>query len=219
MEDRWLSVDEIAAYLGIKRDTVYKWIGDKNMPAHRVGRLWKFRKEEVDEWVKAGGAALNPTEKGNQDSEMISQRWIECEQEKAKPKIYAVDLFCGVGGLTNGLEKAGIDVRLGVDIDPACEFPFTANNKAKFLLKSIEKLGADDLTEYFPEKGIRLLAGCAPCQTFSTYNQKANPTDKRWWLLDEFSRLVHSINPELVTMENVPKLQKQIVFKNFVARP
>ena len=56
MEDRWLSVDEIAAYLGIKRDTVYKWIGDKQMPAHRMGRLWKFRKEEVDEWVKSGGA-------------------------------------------------------------------------------------------------------------------------------------------------------------------
>ena len=56
VEDRWLSVDEIAAYLGIKRDTVYKWIADKQMPAHRVGRLWKFRKEEVDEWVKSGGA-------------------------------------------------------------------------------------------------------------------------------------------------------------------
>ena len=59
MEDRWLSVDEIAAYLGIKRDTVYKWISDKKMPAHRVGRLWKFRKEENDEWVKAGVAADN----------------------------------------------------------------------------------------------------------------------------------------------------------------
>jgi len=57
MEDRWLSVDEIATYLGIKRDTVYKWIGDKKMPAHRVGRLWKFRREEVDEWVVAGRAA------------------------------------------------------------------------------------------------------------------------------------------------------------------
>jgi excisionase family DNA binding protein len=56
MEDRWLSVDEIAAYLGIKRDTVYKWIAEKQMPAHRLGRLWKFRKEDVDEWVKAGGA-------------------------------------------------------------------------------------------------------------------------------------------------------------------
>jgi len=57
MEDRWLSVDEIAAYLGIKRDTVYKWISEKQMPAHRMGRLWKFRKEEVDEWVKTGGTA------------------------------------------------------------------------------------------------------------------------------------------------------------------
>ena len=56
MEDRWLSVDEIAAYLGIKRDTVYKWIGEKQMPAHRMGRLWKFRKEEVDEWVISGRA-------------------------------------------------------------------------------------------------------------------------------------------------------------------
>ena len=56
MEDRWFSVDEIAAYLGIKRDTVYKWIAEKQMPAHRMGRLWKFRKEEVDEWVRSGGA-------------------------------------------------------------------------------------------------------------------------------------------------------------------
>ena len=56
MEDRWLSVDEIAAYLGIKRDTVYRWIAEKRMPAHRMGRLWKLRREEVDEWVRAGGA-------------------------------------------------------------------------------------------------------------------------------------------------------------------
>ena len=57
MEDRWLSVEEIASYLGIKRDTVYRWINEKQMPAHRMGRLWKFRKEEVDDWVKSGGAA------------------------------------------------------------------------------------------------------------------------------------------------------------------
>ena len=56
VEDRWLSVDEIALYLGIKRDTVYKWIDRKNMPAHKVGRLWKFRKDEVDQWVRGGGS-------------------------------------------------------------------------------------------------------------------------------------------------------------------
>ena len=58
MEERWLSVDEIAAYLGIKRDTVYKWIAEKNLPAHRIGRLWKFRVEEVDKWVRQGKAGV-----------------------------------------------------------------------------------------------------------------------------------------------------------------
>jgi excisionase family DNA binding protein len=53
-DDRWFSVDEIAGYLGVKRDTVYKWIERRKMPAHKVGRLWKFRKEEVDLWVRTG---------------------------------------------------------------------------------------------------------------------------------------------------------------------
>ena len=56
IEDRWLSVDEIGKYLGVSSDTVYRWI-DKGMPAHRLGRLWKFKKDQVDEWVKAGSAA------------------------------------------------------------------------------------------------------------------------------------------------------------------
>lgn len=56
VEDRWLSVDEIAEYLGIKRDTVYKWIAEKGMPAHKIGRLWKFKKDEVDGWVRDGKA-------------------------------------------------------------------------------------------------------------------------------------------------------------------
>ncbi len=49
--DRWLSVDDVAAYLGVKRDTVYKWINRRDLPAHKVGRLWKFRKHEIDDWV------------------------------------------------------------------------------------------------------------------------------------------------------------------------
>lgn len=135
---------------------------------------------------------------------------------RAKRKVYAVDLFCGAGGLTCGLERAGIDVRLGVDIDPACEYPFSANNAAKFLLKSVEKLEVEDLERVFHKIGIRLLAGCAPCQTFSTYNRKATPDDKRWWLLLHFARLVQEISPELVTMENVPRLQDRGVFEEFL---
>ena len=52
MSDRWLSDAKIRTYLGIKRDTVYKWISKKELPAHRVGKLWKFKVSEVDEWVK-----------------------------------------------------------------------------------------------------------------------------------------------------------------------
>ena len=57
MKERWLSVREIAAHLGVNRDTIYKWIERKKMPAHKVGRLWKFLGSEVDQWVKQGKAA------------------------------------------------------------------------------------------------------------------------------------------------------------------
>jgi len=53
----WLSADEIAAHLGVTKDTVYAWIADRGMPAHKVGRLWKFQIDEIDEWVRRGGAA------------------------------------------------------------------------------------------------------------------------------------------------------------------
>lgn len=59
MEDRWLSVDEICRYLGVSKDTVYRWIDRFGMPAHRMGRLWKFKKNQVDAWIEAGGATAD----------------------------------------------------------------------------------------------------------------------------------------------------------------
>lgn len=55
-EDRWLSISEICEYLGVSNDTVYKWISKHSLPAHRMGRLWKFKKSQVDAWVEVGGA-------------------------------------------------------------------------------------------------------------------------------------------------------------------
>ena len=52
----WVSVCQIAEHLGVKRDSIYRWIDRKDLPAHRVGRLWKFKVSEVDGWVRAGGA-------------------------------------------------------------------------------------------------------------------------------------------------------------------
>ena len=55
MEHRWLSVEELAAYLGVSKDTVYTWISEKDLPALKVGRLWKAKQSEVDEWVRSRG--------------------------------------------------------------------------------------------------------------------------------------------------------------------
>lgn len=133
-------------------------------------------------------------------------------------KLKAVDLFCGAGGLTRGLENAGIDVAFGVDLDPACEFPYEANNRATFVLKAVEDLSPSDFTDAFKGAEFTLLAGCAPCQPFSTYSQGwSSPEDARWNLLGRFGDLVKQTQPDLVTMENVPRLEKQDVFKDFVS--
>jgi DNA (cytosine-5)-methyltransferase 1 len=135
-------------------------------------------------------------------------------------KVAAVDLFCGVGGLTHGLGRSGIEVRAGIDIDPTCRYPFEANNSAIFLERDVSTLSASDLEPCFVDCDLTLLAGCAPCQPFSTYSQ----TDRRrsgklsWQLVLEFGRLVQEIEPDLITMENVSQLASHSVFKDFVAQ-
>lgn len=63
MESRWLSVENIAQYLGVVEDTVYRWIEHKGLPAHRVGKLWKSKTEEIDEWIKSGKAEMKVVRK------------------------------------------------------------------------------------------------------------------------------------------------------------
>lgn len=53
-QERWISVIEIAEHLGISKDTIHKWIKNKSIPSHRIGKLWKFKASEVDEWVRSG---------------------------------------------------------------------------------------------------------------------------------------------------------------------
>jgi DNA (cytosine-5)-methyltransferase 1 len=131
--------------------------------------------------------------------------------------IEAVDLFCGVGGLTFGLSQANIDVLAGVDIDPASHYPFEANNDATFIQKSVEDIHGRKLRAMYSSGAIRLLAGCAPCQPFSSYSQGARgKNDNQWNLLSDFGRIVDESKPDLVTMENVPALIHHPVFEQFV---
>lgn len=132
--------------------------------------------------------------------------------------VSAIDLFCGVGGLTHGLVKGGIDVIAGFDVDPACRFSYEANNAAKFFEQDVATLQVSDVDRLFKKNTTRLLTGCAPCQPFSTYSRSGRNRhyDSQWPLLLNFGRLVKSIRPELVAMENVPQLLDHEVFEDFV---
>jgi DNA (cytosine-5)-methyltransferase 1 len=139
---------------------------------------------------------------------------------KKKPaQVSAVDLFCGAGGLTRGLIDAGIKVVVGYDIDEACRYAYDHNNPpAKFQNKSITELKGDELANHYPEGHIRILVGCAPCQTFSKYTQGVdNKHDPKWTLLTQFARLVREVKPDIVSMENVPELQRYSVFDDFLS--
>jgi DNA (cytosine-5)-methyltransferase 1 len=104
----------------------------------------------------------------------------------------------------------------GVDVDPACRYPFEANHPgAIFVERDVAELGAHDLLALWQPNGIRLLAGCAPCQPFSSYARGAGADHKKWGMVCEFARLVRQTLPELVTMENVPGLARQSPFFDF----
>lgn len=132
--------------------------------------------------------------------------------------IRAVDLFCGVGGLTHGLVLGGVNVVAGVDVDENCQHPYEANNSAKFMLRDVSQLQAEELSGLFSTDSVSLLAGCAPCQPFSTYSRSGRNSnyESQWPLALDFSRLVNKIKPDLVTMENVPQLADHPVFEQFV---
>lgn len=135
---------------------------------------------------------------------------------KNSKTIDAIDLFCGAGGLTHGLQRAGINVLAGFDLDPACAFPYEANNSGCFIEKNIEDVHANDLEIIWSGSNYRLLAGCAPCQPFSTYQQgPRKKEDNKWSLLGHFSRLVEEAKPDFVTMENVHGLERHPIFADF----
>lgn len=135
-----------------------------------------------------------------------------------------VDLFCGIGGLTHGFRLEGFKVDAGIDLDSTCEFPYEKNNSAKFVCEDVSKLKPSLLRSLFSRK--KILVGCAPCQPYSIYTQKISLEEKKlkqkskWQLLDSFSKLIHQVNPDIVSMENVPQLirfDKGCAFEDFLS--
>ncbi len=128
-----------------------------------------------------------------------------------------VDVFCGVGGLSHGFVLEGFDVRAGIDTDASCRYAYERNNQARFVERSVADLTAATFDKLFAIGRPRVLLGCAPCQPFSTYSQ--NRSDGKWRLLSEFARLVREMQPDIVSMENVPRLasfDKGRLFEDFI---
>ena len=127
----------------------------------------------------------------------------ELEPEPIRPEV--VDLFCGVGALSHGLKLAGCNILAGYDLDARCRYAFEQNNDSKFYTRDVGKLLPSEIAAHFSGNVPSILAGCAPCQPFSTYKQRY-AEDPQWELVTKFAELAAAVKPDFVTMENVPSL-------------
>lgn len=134
-------------------------------------------------------------------------------------KVKAIDLFCGIGGLSHGLVKEGIEVIAGFDIDTTCKFAYETNNNAKFYDTDVSDITEEEINALYGDCDIKILVGCAPCQPFSTYtNETKRFKDQKWALLYKFLELIEKTNPDIISMENVRQVQKHTVYDDFVKR-
>lgn len=123
---------------------------------------------------------------------------------------YAIDLFCGAGGLSKGLQKAGVSVKLGIEINKVAASTYKHNLPGKVLVENIKNVDGDDILNILGlDKGkLFLLAGCPPCQTFSSLQRDDVSKDDRNYLIFEYVRLVNALDPLFIQLENVPGLKR-----------
>lgn len=139
----------------------------------------------------------------------------------SKGKLSALDLFCGCGGLTIGLKRAGFIVIGAVDIDQKCVQTYKANHKeVKTWTKDVRQLSVAAVKRRLKLKrgDLDLLAGCPPCQGFTplrTLNGAKEINDPRNDLIFEFLRFIEGLRPKAVMMENVPELSRNWRFRQF----
>lgn len=136
-------------------------------------------------------------------------------------QVCAVDIFCGAGGLTHGLEKVGIDVRGGFDIDQHSAYPYNANTNSTFYQSDIKPLARnpEPIARLLPwNADVTVLAACAPCQPYSSlgHAREGGTTDhEKWGLLNDFKRIVEYIEPDVVVTENVLQVRHDDTYKAF----
>ena len=139
-------------------------------------------------------------------------------------KITAVDLFCGAGGLSYGLERAGISVNVGVDQDHHCKYPYEQNVDAEYRQTDVRPLSQDPerVARMFPwDSDLDVLGACAPCQPYSTMGHSKDTTHEdhqKWGLLKDVKKIVEYVEPDVVVTENVLQVQRDGVYDEFVQK-
>lgn len=125
-----------------------------------------------------------------------------------KSSLKAVDFFCGGGGMSFGIKKAGIKILAGIDFELQCQATYEANIKdAEFINKDVFKLKEEWLENKLnlkKEDNDLVFIGCSPCQYWSIINTDKKKSEKSKSLLVEFKRFVKYFNPGYVVVENVP---------------
>lgn len=144
--------------------------------------------------------------------------------KKEQKKLVAIDLFCGVGGITHGFVREKIQVVAGIDNDPSCKYSYEYNNKSAFICDDIANISSLSIKKLYKEAkaDVRILIGCAPCQPYSSLNSKRVQYKKKhsdWEPLEHFIRIIQEVKPEIVSMENVKELSdvdKYPIFRRFL---
>lgn len=141
--------------------------------------------------------------------------------ESLKRGLAVIDVFCGIGGLTRGMQQVGLKVVAGIDFDKTCDFAFEHNNNSKFLHRDVTTIDAEEVAKLYPKNSLKILVGCAPCQPFSQVPGEREDKDGKWRLLYSFAELIEKVDPSIISMENVPQLMSHkngIVIKDFIIK-
>lgn len=206
INENYISIEDAALFLNIKPVTLRKWIKDKNVPAHKIGKQWKFKRSELEEWVKAERALWS----NFADSVGTLREGIYIMSVNIK----CVDLFCGCGGMSLGFQKAGFNIVAGIDNWKSAIRVYGMNFNHPIIEQDL--LDVDEAVKIIAAYAPDLIIGGPPCQDFSTAGYQ-DESRGRAILSVCYSQIVSKVKPKYFVMENVATIRNTTSFRNAIA--